>query len=404
MLVLKNARVLTMKDAAKTPPVAADVLIDGANIAGVGSGLAAPAGAEVIDLAGQYVLPGLIDAHCHFTYSGGLIEEDVRQTTQERVVHAVNNVFVTLMSGVTTVRDPGGVDHIDVTIRDGVRTGLIYGPRVIAGGQMIAMTGGHGWFFGTEADGPEGVRAAARRQIKARTDWVKFMASGGFAEAGEQPGSAQLDMEEMAAGVREATKAGRRTAAHAHSAAAIKNAVLAGIDSVEHASFMDDEVIDLILKRGVYITPTFSIYHKMIRDGSRFGLKDELIELVRQAWDLKVERFLKAYRAGVKVASGTDSGSPTGFHGNFADELELLVKVGLTPYEALRIATVNSSTMLGLQDQIGTVEAGKRADLIVLPEDPLGDVARAVRGVRMVFKDGQAYRVGGDTVSLPARA
>ncbi|HEY3314484.1 MAG TPA: amidohydrolase family protein [Bacillota bacterium] len=404
MLILRNGTVITMKDPVKADPRTADLVVEDGLIAALGAeaaGAGTCASAEVIDLTGKYVLPGLIDAHCHLTYSGALISEEVARTDKERTIHAVNNAFVTLLSGVTTCRDPGGVDHIDVAVRDAVRAGLIHGPRVVAGGQMIGMTGGHGWFFGCEADGRDGVRRAARLQIKAHTDWVKFMASGGFAEVGEQPGAAQLNEDEMAAGIEEAHKAGKRTAAHAHSAVAIKNAVRAGIDSVEHASFPDDEAIEMLLKRDVYIDPTFSIYWKMIQHGAEYKIAPELIEMVRRAWDVKVERFLAAHRAGVKVAAGTDSGSPAGRHGDFQAELERFVDVGLSPYGALRIGTVGSAGLLGLDGMIGTIERGKRADLIVLSACPLEDIT-AARRVELVIKDGRVHRVGKDSITLPA--
>lgn len=357
----------------------------------------------MVDLRGKYVLPGLIDSHCHITYSGGHIEEELRLGSHERTLRAAHNAFLVLLSGVTTIRDPGGVDHIDIAVRNMINAGRLYGPRVVAGGQMIAMTGGHGWFFGLEADGPNEVRRAARKQIKAGCDWVKFMASGGFAELTEDPGAAQLDLDELKAGVNEAKKAGKKTAAHAHSATAITNAVQAGIDSIEHGSFMDDETIQLLLTHNVFVVPTFSIYHKMIEKGIEKGLAPAIVDLTKRSWDMKVERLLKAYKAGVKIVAGTDSGSPTAPHGDFAAELEILVKIGLTPYEALRTATANASQMLGLDREIGTIEAGKRADLTVLSDDPLKNIS-ATRRVEAVFKDGNLYTIHDGELTLPTAA
>jgi imidazolonepropionase-like amidohydrolase len=378
-----------------------DVTLENGRITGVGPKSPVPIGAQVMDLGGKFLLPGLIDAHCHITYSGGLIEEELRLTPHERVLRASKNAFVTLLAGITTIRDPGGVDHMDIAVRNMINRGFLYGPRVLAGGQMITITGGHGWEYGLEADGPDAVRRAVREQIKARSDWVKFMASGGFADVGEDPGAVQLDPDELTAGVNEAKKAGKRCAAHAHSAAAIKNAVVAEIDSVEHATAMEDDVIELIVARGVHVVPTFSIYYKMKETGAKRGLDSSIVDLTKHWWNVKVDRFVKAYRAGVKVVAGTDNGSPMATHGDLTTELEVLVEVGLTPYEALKAATTTSAQMLGLEQEIGTIESGKCADLVVLSEDPTKNVA-ATRMVEKVFRNGQLYELGGSTITLPA--
>ena len=400
---LKNASVITMTVQGTGKSQIVDVVLENGRISRVEQNAEIPSGAEVIDLRGKYVLPGLIDSHCHITYSGGHIQEEVWLESHERTLRAAHNAFLVLLSGVTTIRDPGGVDHIDVAVRNMINAGRLYGPRVVAGGQMIAMTGGHGWFFGLEADGPDEVRRAARKQIKAGCDWVKFMASGGFAELTEDPSAAQLDLDELRAGVNEAKKAGKKTAAHAHSPAAITNAVQAGVNSIEHGSFMDDETSQLLLSHNVFVVPTFSIYHKMIEKGIEKGLAPAIVDLTKRCWDMKVERFLKAYKAGVKMVAGTDSGSPTAPHGDFPAELEILVKIGLSPYEALRTGTVNAAQMLGLDREIGTIEAGKRADLTVLSDDPLKNIS-ATRRVEAVFKDGSLYTIHEGELTLPTAA
>lgn len=390
MKVLRNATLIPMTGPGPDAAMRADIVIDGDRIARVGPDLPADPGAEVHDFSGKFIMPGLIDAHCHLTYSGGLIEEELRLTPAQRMVQTVRNAYDTLLAGITTVRDTGGIGHMDIVIRDAVRRGVVHGPDVVACGQMIAMTGGHGWFYGIEADGPAAVRRAVRAQVKAKSDWVKFMASGGFAEEGEKPDAAQLDLDELTAGVREAHRAGRRTSAHAHSATSIKNAVRAGIDTVEHASFMDDEALEMILARDIHVVPTLSIYHKMMKDGPRQGLAPFIVELVKRYWDRKMERFSVARAAGARIAAGTDNGSPIARHGDLTTELELFVEGGMTPYEALSAATVEAARLLGRESLIGTIEAGRRADLAVLERNPLENVA-ATRSVCAVFKGGALY-------------
>jgi imidazolonepropionase-like amidohydrolase len=400
-MLLKSATVISMAGPDSAPGARADVLIADGRIAQVAAQIAVPEDGRAIDLRGKFLIPGLIDAHCHITTSGDPIEVEVAHDPRTRILRAAHNAGMTLLAGITTIRDTCGLDDSDIVLRDAIRSGQIPGPRIVACGRMITMTGGHGWFYGQEVDGPDAVRRAVRERIKARADWVKFMASGGFAEEGEQPASSQLDPDELAAGVHEARKAGRKTCAHAHGAAAIKNVLRAGIDSVEHASFMDREAIDLLLERGAFIVPTFSIYYKMKETGAAHNLAPYLIDLVNRSWELKVARFVDAYRAGVRFAAGSDNGSPVAPHPDIATELEIFVRAGLTSYEALAGATVNAAQLLDLGGEIGTIEAGKRADLVVLRGDPLRDIS-AVRDVEAVIVDGQLrrYDAGDDRAIL----
>ncbi|HLW48199.1 MAG TPA: amidohydrolase family protein [bacterium] len=400
-MLLKNAAIISMAGPVSAgPPPRGDVLIEDGRIARVAPQIAGTAGGGAVDLRGRYLVPGLIDAHCHITISGGLVEEELAHDPRVRILRAACNARETLRAGITTIRDTCGLDDSDILLRDAVRAGHAPGPRIVACGRMITMTGGHGWFYGQEVDGPDAVRRAVRERVKARADWVKFMASGGFAEEGEQPAATQLDADELAAGVREANKAGRKTCAHAHGAAAIKNALRAGIDSIEHASFLDQEAIDLLLGRGAFIVPTFSIYYKMKETGGRHRLPPYVVDLAARAWDLKVARFLEARRAGVRFAAGSDNGSPAAAHPDIATELEIFVRLGLSPYEALKAATVDAARLLGLDGEVGTVEEGKRADLVIFGSDPLADIS-AVRRVDGVVKDGRLYGGPGDGRAAP---
>ena len=389
-MLLKNATVISMAgpEAQPWPPPTSSSRTEGSRR--IGPRLTPRGAARVVDLSGKYLLPGLIDAHTHITISGGLVEEELAYDPRVRVLRAADNARRTLLAGITTIRDTCGLDDSDVVLRDAIRSGHLVGPRIVACGRMITMTGGHGWFYGQETDGPDAVRRAVRERIKVRTDWVKFMASGGFAEEGEQPASSQLDPDELAAGVHEARKAARKTCAHAHGATAIKDCLRAGIDSIEHASFLDREAIDLLLERQSFIVPTFSIYYKMKETGAAHHLPPFVIELVNRSWDRKVASFLEAYRAGVRVAAGSDNGSPAAPHPDIATEIEILARIGLGPYQALQAATASAARLLDLGDEIGTIETGKRADLVVLSADPLREIS-AVRSVEAVIHDGQWY-------------
>jgi imidazolonepropionase-like amidohydrolase len=403
VIVLEGAQVLTMHPGQPTSWQVTDLAVQDGRIVALGAGVD-PAGAVRYDLSGHYIVPGLIDMHCHLTYSGETVEEQLLQTIQERSMHAVHNAGVTLRSGVTTCRDPGAIDHIDIALRDAMAAGRVEGPNLRTAGRMIAMTGGHGWFIGVEGDGPEEIRKLVRTEIKARADWIKFMASGGFAEPHENPEAVQLDQDEMAAGVHEARKAGRKTTAHAHPAQAMKNAILAGVDSLEHASFPDSECIDLLLERGVAICPTFRIYYQMKEHGLEVGLRAAVVDTTRRLWDRKVECFQRCLQAGVRVVAGTDSGSPGGYHGDLAQELELFVRFGMPAHDALRAATYDAAALLGMEAEVGSLALGKRADLVVLADDPLRDPG-ALRSRLAVMKDGRFVPGGareGQTTLPPA--
>jgi len=387
VIVLEGAHVLTMHPGDVAAWQDTDLAVSDERLVAPAAGAGAP-GAVRHDLAGRYIVPGLIDMHCHLTNSAGTVEATLAQSIPERSMRAARNAAVTLASGVTTCRDPGGVGHVDIALRDAIAQGLVEGPTLRIAGRAIAMTGGHGWFLGVEGDGPEEIRKLARTQIKAGADWIKLMASGGFADPHEDPQAVQLDRDEMAAGVGEAHKAGRKAAAHAHPAQAMRNAILAGVDTVEHASFPDGECIDLLLERRVAICPTFTIYHHMKERGPEFGLPAAVGDVTRRLWDRKVECFRRCLEAGVRVVAGTDSGSPGGHHGDLATELELLVRFGMTPYEALRAATHEAATVLGMEAEVGSLAAGKRADLVVLEGDPLRDPG-ALRRPLAVMKDGR---------------
>jgi imidazolonepropionase-like amidohydrolase len=262
----------------------------------------------------------------------------------------------------------------------------------VLSGEIICMTGGHGWNVGTEADGPDGVRAAARKQLRAGADNIKLIATGGILTEGSEIGSPQLTVDEMRAAVEEANKAGKITAAHAHGATGIKNAVLAGISSIEHGYFLDDEGIAMMIEHGTYLVATSAAVRNVVNHGTEAGILDYVVRKAGEAVEHHVESFGKAHRAGVTLAMGTDTGVPMTRHGNNLDELIHMVEMGLSPMEAIQVATLSSARLLQMDHMIGSVEAGKHADLVVVDGDPLEDISilRERDRIEWVILDGEA--------------
>ncbi|MGQ9509125.1 MAG: amidohydrolase family protein, partial [Thermodesulfobacteriota bacterium] len=313
---------------------------------------------RIIDLSGKIILPGLIDAHVHLCLDGSpdpitsILKESLPQITLKAAYHA----RITLEAGVTTIRDMGGKDYIDIAIRDGIQSGLLVGPRMVCSGKLVCMTGGHGWPFGREANGVDDVRAAVREQLKAGVDFVKLMATGGVMTKGVEPGATQFTLEELIAGIEEARKAQRRTATHAQGTEGIKNSLWAGVDSIEHGIFLDDEAIELMLKTKAFMVPTLSAPYFIIKAGVRKGVPAFAVEKSKSVIKSHWQSVRRAHQAGIPIAMGTDAGTPFNHHGKNLKEMELLVKIGLTPMEAIMAATKTASEVLGLEQKVGTLE------------------------------------------------
>jgi imidazolonepropionase-like amidohydrolase len=303
------------------------------------------------------------------------------------------------MSGFTTVRNLGSRGYADIALRDAIEAGDVEGPRVRAAGYPLTITGGHGdgsllapEFNHTArgvADGPWAARVKVRENIKFGADVIKIHASGGVMSKGDLPGSPQYTAEEMKAIVDEAHKLGRKVAAHAHGAQSIKDAIVAGVDSVEHCSLIDDEGIRLAREHGTYLV--FDIYNDdyILQEGAKMGMLPETIEKEKAVGKAQRENFLKAWRGGVKMAFGTDGGVYP--HGDNWRQFPYMVEYGMKPVEALRAATVWAADLMGMSREIGAVKEGLRADLVAVSGDPLADV-RAMGNVRFVMKDGKVYR------------
>jgi imidazolonepropionase-like amidohydrolase len=360
------------------------VLVEDGTIRGSGPGepplrarvRADPDGA-VLDLSGKTILPGLIDAHVHLVLDaspdpfGQIKDEPPARSALRIAAHARR----TLRAGITTVRDLGDRGFAAFEVRNAIASGLIPGPRMVCAGHLICMTGGHGWMLGREADGVDGVRRAAREQLKAGADVVKLMATGGVLTPGTQPGATQLTREELEAGVGEAHRAGRKAAAHAQGAEGIRNAVRAGVDSVEHGIYLTDEIIETMLERGTYLVPTMAALAGIVEHGEGSGIPRSAVEKANAVRDAHAQSVAKAAKAGVKIAMGTDAGTPFNGHGDNACELALLVRHGLSAGEAIVAATSSAADLLGVGKEVGSISAGKVADLLVVDGDPLANIS-----------------------------
>jgi len=359
-----------------------------------------PGSVRRIELTNATCLPGLIDVHVHLTaepahsgYRG--LGISIPRTT----LTGAKNALTTLRAGFTTVRNVGAPAYSDVALRDAINDGDIEGPRMLVSGPALGITGGHcdenllapefNFKESGVADGPWAARAKVREVIKYGADLIKICASGGVLSKGDQPGTPQYTFEEMQAIVEEAHKFGRRVAAHAHGTQSIKDAIKAGIDSVEHASLIDDEGIALAKQHGTFLV--FDIYNDdfILEQGAKVGMLAESIEKERQIGKVQRQNFHRAFLAGAKMAFGTDAGVYP--HGDNWKQFPVMVEFGMKPIDAIRAATLNAAQLLGWSDQVGVIERGSLADLIAVEGDPLADVG-ALKNVRFVMKAGIPIR------------
>lgn len=343
-----------------------------------------PSGATIIDLSSATILPGLIDCHVHLTGDPNELDlgpAGLHISYPRRALMGARNARITLEAGFTTVRNVAADGYSDVALRDAINAGDVRGPRMLVSGPALSITGGH-WDENYLA--PQFI--FPKHGVADGVDLIKVMATGGVISEGDNPALAQYSPEELRAIVETAHGLGRKVAAHAHATTGIKNAVLAGVDSIEHGSYIDDEGIELMKEHGTFLVPTVYLEDWVLQNMQTLGWTPNSIQKARTVIPIAHKNVSHAFRSGVKIAFGTDAGVyPHGLNGH---EFAKMVEMGLTPLEAIQAATVNAADLLGWADKIATIEPGKWADIIAVDGNPLQDV-KTLEHVRFVMKSGE---------------
>ncbi|HEU4537821.1 MAG TPA: amidohydrolase family protein [Polyangiaceae bacterium] len=384
------------------------IAIVGDKIVSVGEPPADAASYRVIDLPNATALPGLIDAHTHLTGDPEFGYATLGISVPRQTLKGAKNARLTLDAGFTTVRNVGAEGYSDVALRDAIEAGEVPGPRVLASGPALGITGGHcdetllPFEFHAKADGvADGVPAVqqkVREVIKYGADVIKICSTGGVLSKGDDPRASQYTLEEVQAVVADAHRLGRKVAAHAHGGQGIVWASRAGVDSIEHGSYIDDAGIAEMKKNGTYLVPTLYLGDWLLENAEARRLPSFFLAKAREVLPTARRNVQRAFAAGVKVAFGTDAAVYP--HGLNAREFAVYVRLGMTPLQAIQTATINAADLLGLADRAGAIEPGKWADIIAVEGDPLKDV-RALESVAFVMKGGFVYRNGAER-ALPA--
>lgn len=392
----------------KAPLKNASVIIRGGKIEAVQPGFAEVADATVVDLRNATVLPGLIDMHVHLIGLDDRFQARLQRVNREDADEAFSgliNARKTLLAGFTTVRDLGADPRLIIPLRNALASGDFAGPTIVSAGRMVSVSGGHGDArnglnrdasatvrTNNVCNGPEDCSRAVREQVSGGADAIKFAATGGVLSNVAGGLNQQMLEEEMRAIVKTAHMFGRKVAAHAHGVDGINAALRAGVDSIEHGTFTNDETFRLYKQTGAYYVPTLMAPAAALADGKRGALTPAQYEKAQAAAGNAKTSLARAVREGVKIAFGTDTGVSK--HGDNAQEFALMVETGMSPEAAIRSATVGASDLLGRSDRIGTIVAGKDADIIAVDGDPIANV-RLLESVGFVMKQGRVYKLGG---------
>lgn len=371
------------------------ILVSGATIAWVGPTSQEPEASieRVVDAQGRSLLPGLVNSHVHVCNDGApdLFAQVRDDSIPVAAMRGARSARSALHSGITTVRDCGAANGVALELAAAIESGLIDGARLRAAGRVITMTGGHGYFMGRQADGVDAVRHAVRTELHGGAHFIKAMATGGVLTPGVIPTQTALLLEELTAIVQEAHNAGKRVATHAIGREGIRNALLAGVDSIEHGFYLDEELFELAVAQGTFLVPTLLAIDGIANEGERGGAPGWMVDKAQLEVERSREMFKAAVGSGMKIAAGTDAGTPFNPHDAMDRELALMVDIGLSPIQAIVSATRDAAENLDLHDRIGTLESGKLADLILVDGDPLADITVLSR-VQLVAKEGVISR------------